>query len=291
MRANNVAILRMALCAILWSISGIFFKLLNCHPFVTAGLRSAFAALTIFVYMRFRRLPLVLNRNTFLTALFLASVFFMFVTANSLTTAANAIALQYTSPVFILIFSALFLKQRFVKADVIVVVATLAGIALFFLDKLDGGRLLGNLLGVGSGVALSGLFLTVGRASDEAERMSGLVMGQLLTAVVGLPFLAFTQNQLDARAFAYLAILGVLQLGVPYILFALASKHCPPLACSLIGMIEPLLNPVWVALFYGERPGPWALVGGTVVIASIALWCVWKDRLQRSARASTARRR
>ncbi len=278
MRSSKIGMAQMVVCAMLWSISGVFFKLLTCHPFVTAALRSAFAAVTIFSYMKIRRQKFICNRSVKLTALFLAAVFFMFVTANQLTTAANAIVLQYTAPVFILIFSALFLKQKFSKADVFVVAATIGGIALFFVDKLDGGRLAGNLLGVGSGVALAGLFLTVGGAKDEEERMSGLLLGQLVTVVIGLPFLAFTENVPDAKAIGYLAILGILQLGIPYILFALASKSCPPLACSLIGMIEPLLNPVWVALFDGEKPGMWALAGGVIVVASIALWCVLKDR-------------
>ena len=282
MTANNKAFLQMVVCAVLWSISGIFFKLLtHCHPFVIAGVRSAFAAVTIIAYMVFKRQRLVLNKSVFLTALFLSSVFFMFVSANSLTTAANAIVLQYTAPVFILIFSALFLKQRFIKADIIVVVLTLLGISLFFLDKLDGGQLLGNLLAVGSGIALSGLFITVGGAANEAERMSGLLMGQLVTCAVGIPFLLFTENQMDMTTIGMLAILGVLQLGVPYILMGLASLHCPPLACSLIGMIEPLLNPIWVALFDGEVPGPLALFGGAIVLCSIAVWCVWKDRYTR----------
>lgn len=278
MTAYNKALIQMIACAVLWSISGIFFKVLNCHPFVIAGMRSAFAAATIAIYMVHKKHKLVFNRSTVLTALFLTAVFFMFVTANSLTTAANAIVLQYTAPVFILVFSAIFLKQRFLKADVIVVALTLLGISLFFVDKLDGGKLLGNLLGIGSGIALSGLFIVVGGSKDEEERMSGLLLGQLLTSLIGLPFIAFTDNQLDGRAIAFLAILGVLQLGIPYILMGLASLHCPPLACSLIGMIEPLLNPIWVAIFDGETPGPLALVGGAIVLISIAIWCVWKDR-------------
>lgn len=278
MDANKRAMLQMFICAALWSIAGIFIKLINLNPFVIAGMRSLFSALTVLAFMGFRREKILFTRNVAISAFFLAATFFAFVAANKLTTAANAIALQYTAPVFILIGSALFLKEKFVRADLCVVIVTLAGIALFFFDQLDAGRLAGNLLGVLSGLLMAGMFLAV-RHCDKSERMSGMLMGHLLTAAVGIPFLLLDGNALTLRSLGLLAVLGVFQLGIPYILCGLASEHCPPLACSLIGTVEPLLNPVWVAIFDGETPGPFALAGAAVVIIAITAWCVAKERV------------
>ncbi|MEG0145943.1 MAG: DMT family transporter, partial [Clostridia bacterium] len=175
----------------------------------------------------------------------------------------------------------LFLKERFTRADVLVVIATFLGIALFFFDQLEGGALLGNLIAVGAGLSMACMFLAV-KKTQASERMSGMLAGHLLTALIGIPFLMFTENQLDGQAIGFLALLGVVQLGIPYILYGLAAEYCPPLACSLIAAIEPLLNPVWVAIFDGETPGMFALIGGVIVVCSITLWCVWKERQARS---------
>ena len=109
--------------------------------------------------------------------------------------------------------------------------------------------------------------------------MGGMLLGHLFTAVVGIS-LGTMQGPLPVtgKAVVNLLILGVFQLGVPYILYALAAKDCPPLACSLLGAVEPLLNPIWVFLFNGERLGPFALMGAVVVIVSVSAWCVWKGR-------------
>ena len=277
MTANNKAMFQMLICSVLWSISGVFFKLIDCHPIVIAGIRSMFAALTMLLYMFIRHEKIVINRKVLLSAVFLSLTFIAFVTANKMTTAANAIVIQYTAPVFILVFSVIFLHQRFSRMDVAVVIATLVGISMFFLDKLDAGQMLGNVVALGSGISMAVMYIAVGNANEE-ERMSGLLMGHLLTALIGIPFLDSAGGGLNARAVMFLAILGVIQLGIPYILFALANKHCSPLACALIGSLEPLLNPVWVAIFDGERPGIFALVGGVIVIASIGVWCIWKDK-------------
>ena len=124
---------------------------------------------------------------------------------------------------------------------------------------------------------MAAMYLAVGNCNPEA-RFSGMLMGHLLTAIVGLPAAFFTPTPITGTALLNIVILGVLQLGLPYLLFALAVEHCPPLACSLLGALEPLLNPLWVFLFDGEAPGLFALLGGVVVIASVTIWCIWRDR-------------
>ena len=266
--------LEMLLCATLWSIAGIFIKLIPWNGFAVASARSLVAGLTIAVYMLISRKRFVLSKKTLLAGLLSASVYICFVCANKLTTAANAIVLQFTSPVFIVVFSALLFGTKVKKADVTVVLFTLAGIALCFLDQLRGGYLVGNCVAVLAGMFMAGMYMSVGELEGE-ERFSGILLGQSFTFLAGLPALIVTKPELTAAAVMSVIILGVFQLGISYILYIKASRYCPPLACCLLGAVEPLLNPVWVMLFDGETPGVLALAGGIIVVGSVTLWCIF----------------
>lgn len=274
---KNIAILQMLACAALWSIAGILIKLIPYHPVVIAGFRSLVSALCVLVFMLFTKQKIHFSRSVCISGVLLCLTFLCFVGANKLTNSATAIVLQFTSPVFIMIFSALFKKQRFAKADIITVFLTLLGISLFFFDQLGAGTLLGNIVAILSGAFMGGMFLAVGESDDE-EKMSGILLGHILTACVGLVSLFFFKTEFIPSAAVCLFVLGVFQLGIPYILFALAVRHCPPLACSLLSALEPLLNPVWVFIFAGELPGPLSIIGGLFVIAVITVWCIYKDK-------------
>lgn len=274
MKKENLAIIEMLICATLWSIAGIFIKLIPWNGFAVSGMRSLISGATIAVYMLFARHRFVLSRKTFLAGVFSACVYTCFVCANKLTTAANAIVLQFTSPVFIVIFTALLYKTRIRKADAAVVTLTLLGIALFFFDQLKPGYILGNLVAIAAGVFMAGMFMTEGELEGE-QRFSGILIGQCLTFLVGLPFIIATKPVFTPTATISILILGVFQLGISYILYVKATRYCPPLACCLLGAMEPLLNPVWVMIFDGETPGIFALIGGVIVVVSITLWCIF----------------
>ncbi len=276
-KQKNTAILEMLVCATLWSIAGIFIKLIPWNAFVIAGVRSLFAGLVVLVYMKIRRLRLILNRRTVVAGVCMALLFFCFVGANKLTTAANAIVLQFTAPLFIMVLSVLFLHQKFRRADVLAVVFTMAGISLFFFDQLTPGHVLGNVVAILSGLFMALMYMNLG-SCPETERMSSILIGQTLTFLCGVPLLFTTHPAFSALPVLYVVILGVVQLGIPYVLCARAAEHCPPLACSLLGALEPLLNPIWVFLFDGEAPGVFALAGGAVVIVTVTLWCIFGQR-------------
>lgn len=276
-KQKNTAILEMLVCATLWSIAGIFIKLIPWNAFVIAGVRSLFAGLVVLVYMKIRRLRLILNRRTVVAGVCMALLFFCFVGANKLTTAANAIVLQFTAPLFIMVLSVLFLHQKFRRADVLAVVFTMAGISLFFFDQLTPGHVLGNVVAILSGLFMALMYMNLG-SCPETERMSSILIGQTLTFLCGVPLLFTTHPVFSALPVLYVVILGVVQLGIPYVLCARAAEHCPPLACSLLGALEPLLNPIWVFLFDGEAPGVFALAGGAVVIVTVTLWCIFGQR-------------
>lgn len=274
MKKENAAIIEMLVCATLWSIAGIFIKLIPWNGFAVAGMRSLIAGITMAVYMLFKGYRYRANKRTLLSGVLTACVYTCFVCANKLTTAANAIVLQFTSPVFIVIFSALFFKKPVRRADLAVVLLTLAGIALFFFDQLKPGYVAGNFVAIAAGMFMAGMYMSVGELQGE-ERFSAIVTGQFITFLIGLPFIIATKPEFTLVSTLSILVLGVFQLGISYILYVKASAYCPPLACCLLGAVEPLLNPVWVFLFDGERPGVFALVGCVIVVVSITVWCIF----------------
>lgn len=282
--SRNRAIFEMLLCAALWSIAGIFIKLIPWNSIVIAGMRSLIAGAVMFVYMRYKRIGFTADRRSMLGGLALCCTLTCFVAANKLTTAANSIVLQFTAPMFIVVFSVLFLKKKFSRSDIFAVVLTMLGISLFFFDQLTPGHLLGNCVAIVAGMAFAGYYMSLEGAS-ESERMSAILMAHGLTFCVSIPFIALEPPELGAAPVICIFILGVVQLGIPYVLLGRASGSCPPLACSLLGAVEPLLNPVWVFIFDGEAPGMWALIGGVVVVVTITVWCVYGDMREKAEKA------
>lgn len=272
----------MLICAALWSIAGIFIKLIPWPGIIIAAFRSLIAGATIGVYMLMKRYKLIVNKQTIIAGIFEGGVFICFVCANKLTTAANAIVLQYTSPVFIVLFSALIFRQKIKKQDLWVVILTVIGITLFFFDSIEAGSVSGNLVAILAGVLMALMFVFMGELEGE-KRFSALLIGQLFVFVVGTPFILTKDIPLSAVPILSVFILGVFQLGISYVLYGRASGFCPPLACCLLGALEPLLNPIWVLIFDGEKPGLYALCGGIVVIASITAWCIASNREKANA--------
>ena len=274
MKKENIAVIEMLVCATLWSIAGILIKVIPWTGFSVAAMRGLIAGITIAVYMALKKYRFILNKKTLITGILSAMVYTCFVCSNKMTTAANAIVLQFTSPVFIVIFTTIIYKTGIRRADLLVVLFTLAGITLTFLDKLESGYILGNFVAVGAGMFMAGMFVSVGNCEGE-ERFSGILLGQFFTFLIGLPSVIISKPEFTPAATAAILALGVFQLGISYILYIKSSKYCPPLACCLLGAVEPLLNPVWVMIFDGETPGLLAFVGGIIVIASVTVWCIF----------------
>lgn len=281
MKKEQSGIIEMMICATLWSMAGIFMKLIPWNGFVVSGVRSLFAGLTFLLYMLATKKKLIINKTTLLSGILTGCVYICFSVANKLTTAANAIVLQFTSPVFIVLFSAVFLKEKIRKNDIAVVLLTLMGIALFFFDELGTGYILGNLVAILSGMFMAGMFVVVGNIEGDS-RFSAILIGQTFTFLVGIPFLIATKPVFTPLAVGSVVILGIFQLGISYILYVKASMQVSPLTCCLISALEPLLNPVWVMLFDGETPGVFALIGAIIVVTSITVWSVMKNRGNRT---------
>lgn len=275
--SRGLSILLMALCASFWSTAGVLIKQIPWNPLAIAGWRSLLAACVVLVFMRASGQKPVVNRGSVVSGILLCLTFLAFVTANKLTTAANAIVLQFTAPIFIMIISTLLFRQRFRRADYVVVAATVCGVMLCFLDHITPGSFFGNTIAVAAGFFYAGMYIAGGR-TDSQTRMSGILLGQLFTAAVGLPALFVFPTAFTPTAVLSATVLGIFQLGIPYLFYGIAAGGCQPLTICLVSVIEPLLNPVWVFLFDKEAPGPLALLGEAGVVVSVTLWCMWDAR-------------
>ena len=269
----------MVTCTVLWSVGGLFIKYMSWNPFLIAGLRSIISGIVVLIFMSATGLKLRFRKIAVLSGVMLCGTITCFVVATKITTAANAITLQYIAPAVVLVISAVFLHQKLQKVEVLVVGITFFGIILFFLDKLDYGAMTGNAIAILSGLFYAGMFLINGAIKDEDTKMTGIFLAHVFTILVGVPVgVMMGLPVFAAKDILLLILLGVVQLGIPYILCARATSLISPLECSLIGMLEPIMNPLWVALFYGEVPGKFAFMGGIIVITTVTLYTIWNER-------------
>lgn len=262
------AILYLVLTAVMWSLGGILIKLVNSNALAIAGTRSAIASLIIWIYVK--KPKFTWSAAQIGAALAYTGTVIFFVAANKLTTAANAILLQYTAPVYVAILGAWLLKEKVKPYDWAAILLTLGGMVLFFIDGLNTSGFMGNICALLSGVCFAS-FAVFMRMQKNGSPVESVLLGNLLTALIGLPFLPGAMP--DAKGWIGLILLGVVQLGVSYILYSEAVKHLTALETILISVLEPVLNPVWVFLTIGEVPGTMAFIGGAVVLVVITAWC------------------
>ncbi len=259
----------MLVAATLWSSGGLLIKLVSWNPVAIAGLRSLIAVLILLVFFRHSRLSWSFYQIG--GAVAYAVTVTLFVVATKLTTAANAILLQYTAPIYVALLGAWFLGESTQWFDWITILVVIGGMALFFFDHLTTGNLLGNGFAIVSGLSFSFLILFLRKQKDESP-LGSIILGNLLTGLIGLPFMF--ESMPSPMSWVGLILLGVVQLGLSYVLYSEAIKHVTALEAVLIPGIEPILNPIWVFLILGEVPGKWALVGGFIVFVSVTARCL-----------------
>ena len=254
------------LTALLWSTGGLLIKYIPGNAVAINGARSLIAVVFFWLYKR--SIKIRVNRYVISAAVCLVMTNLLYVMANKLTTAANAIVLQYMAPIFVLIWDCIYRKKAPKKQQCGIVLMALAGMVLFFFDQLDGGHLLGNILAIGAGLAFSGVFFI--NSLPEASSEDASMLAFLASFVISIPFLGDVWKMNRTAVVALLA-LGIFQVGLAYILFAKGTKLTSPVSASLIGLLEAILNPVWVFLFYGEKVGKFALVGAAVILLAVVL--------------------
>ena len=283
MTASQRGTLFVAISAALYSIGGLCIKVIPWNGMSINGGRTAIALVVIGAYLLWTRHPLRLNRWVVLGALSVFGTNALFSLSNKLTTAANAIVLQFTVPIFVMLFSALFFRRKPQKLDLAACAVVLGGILFFFLDSLEMGGGLGNFLALLSGVSYAGVFLM--NDMPDSDAISSVFWGDVLSAVTGLPFL-LRETEFTATAVFSLVVLGAFQVGVAYVLLCIGLKTTPPVTASLISGIEPVLNPILVAVFYKETIGAYAMVGAAIVIGGVVAYNVLKLKLGAQAQRS-----
>ncbi|MCS7242608.1 MAG: DMT family transporter [Candidatus Caldatribacterium sp.] len=259
------AIVYLLVAAVLWSLGGLLIKLVSWNPIAIAGTRSAIACGFLLCFFRPRFRPSSLE---ILGGVAYAATVILFVVANKLTTASNAILLQYGAPAYVALLSRWFLGEAPSPLDWTSVGMVLGGMVLFFFDRLSPGNMLGNLIAIGSGIAFAFLIVIL-RMQKDAEPLQSVFVGNLFAAFIGLPFL-FGRLP-DYQGWIGLMLLGTLQIGLSYLLYAQAIRKVRALEASLIPMIEPILNPLWVFLALHESPGRFAFLGGGIILLAVFL--------------------
>ncbi|HTS02467.1 MAG TPA: DMT family transporter [Thermoanaerobaculia bacterium] len=258
--------LLIAAAALLWSTGGLAIKLVALPALGVVFWRSFVSG--VFLLLVFRPSRARWRHAAPSTVAVYALMILTFVSATKMTTAANAIFLQYTGPLYVLALAPFLLKERFRKADAAAVGVALAGMSLFFVGRLDAGALAGNFVAVASGVFF-GLTVLLLRRDASGDAIPSVIAGNLFAAALALPF-AWRHLALDARGLLLVLFLGIVQMGISYVLFVKGLRTVPAAEASLLGMLEPMFNPLWAFLGLGERPSAWASLGGAIVLAAVA---------------------
>ncbi len=252
--------------SLLWSTGGIGIKAIPDSSLVVAFYRSLFAAITLLLIFRpkfWRWSP------AFLIAIAsYAGCLTSFVVATKMTTAANAIFLQYSGVVWVLLFAPLILREALNIRDVIAIGIAIGGMARFFVQELETRGMAGNLMALLSSVLFATLIISLRVQRGEGAE-AAVTYGNIMVALVIFPFIA-NEIAITRKSFSVLLLLGIFKIAIPYALFVYGLRHVTATQASLTGMLEPVANPLWVFLLLGEKPKTLALIGGAIVLAAIA---------------------
>ncbi len=265
--SKPVARVMMVSVALCWSTMGVAFKFIDWDPLVIAAVRNLLTFLYLAAYRRSMKFSL--KKDVVIGALIAYLTQTAFTYANKYTSAANAIVLQYTNPVFVVLISWLFLHQKVKLRDIVLSLIMIGGTALFFLDDLSAGQLLGNVCGLISGIGMACSILYA--CNNPADLQEYTMLNSLISVVVGIPAAIQHPPQFDVASLIAVFFLGVVASGIATVLMAKSAPHLASVEVSMLLMLDPILNPVWVALAVGEIPGILALIGMVIVIGCVII--------------------
>lgn len=265
---HSKSVVLLIIAAVLWSTGGVIIKLssVSLSALSIAGARSTIAAIMMLLWIRKPKPTWSAAQISGIISY--ALMVSLFVIATKETTSANAILLQYTAPIWVALCSWVLLRERLHKADYLATGAVMAGIAVLFLDTASGGSLYGNLLGVASGIAYAGVTLSM-RAQRGVSTLETVIFGNILAALITLPFGG--SLEMSATTLFQIILLGTLQLGLSFILYAKAVKHVSAIETVLYTTLNPILNPLWVAFYLNEMPSGYAITGGLCILCGVVL--------------------
>tara|TARA_B100000809_G_C15035944_1_gene493774 strand:+ start:160 stop:1008 length:849 start_codon:yes stop_codon:yes gene_type:complete len=262
---RSSAIGLLILTGILWSTGGFMVKVIPWPPLVLAGIRSGITAIVIFCYDRPSHLRF--GKYTLGGAISYAIMVIFYVLANKMTTAGNAILIQYTAPVFVAFFGYSFLGEKSTKMDWITISLVLVGLCLFFFEKLSFISFWGNIAALISGFGFAGTILLM-RKQKQGRPIDTVLLGNLLTFIICIPFVIYDVT-FDLKPWIGITYLGIIQLGVSYIIFSTAIKYVSALDAIIYPVIEPIFNPILAFIFIGEMMSGNAQIGGALVLIGV----------------------
>ncbi len=260
--------------AILWSSGGLLIKLVTLTPMQISFFRCLIAALTFAII--FKEKILQYNKLSVVNSFFYAGVLIFYVIAMKTTTAANAIFLQSTAPIYVLIFEPIINKTKYERSNIITIVVCFFGMILFFLGDLTPGQLEGNFFALMAGILFAAFFLGM-KKNDKKYQQSSIFLGNIIVALICLPFI-FTIVELDFSDIWLVSFLGVFQIAIAYAFFSYGLKRVYAVEASIISMNEPVLTPLWVFIGYGEVPATTAIMGGIIILTAISVRAIQMGR-------------
>ena len=262
--------------ALLWGLTGVCVKSITWNAMAIICIRSIISLIMLFCMKRSFRLHF--SKTNILGAVMMSATSILYVISIKLTTAGTAIVLQYMAPILVFLFAVLFQKRKPELIEVILTFSVFGGCVLSFASSLDFTHVLGNLLALASSFTYAGQIIIMGFPDCDTQDTTIISNGMCFLA--GLPFLFTQPLSWDARNIIWLLILSIFQYGLANILFSIGIKKIDSVEASLLLTIEPIFNPIPVAVFCGEHMGTLALAGSAIVIISIALYALL-PRLQR----------
>jgi drug/metabolite transporter, DME family len=270
---RNAARLQALAAAVLFSTGGAGIKVESFTAAQVSAVRSGIAALVVLLWLRGR---LRWTPRAAAAGAVYAATLSLFVAATKLTTAANAIFLQSTAPLYLLLLAPLVLQERVRRREMIYLTAIAAGMVFCFIGRpvptaTASNPALGNWLGIASGLAWAFTLLTlrsIGRDDHSNDTtVAAVVAGNTLACLAALPF-ALPMPAGTTTEWITLAYLGVFQIGLAYVCLTGAIRRLPALEVSLLLLLEPVLNPVWTWIIRHEEPGRWTILGGAVIVSA-----------------------
>lgn len=263
--------------ALLFSIGGLCVKAVPWSPLAINGARNLISVVIIGIYLKSIDHKIVWNPAVIFGAVCMAGVTTFYCIANKLTTAANTIVLQFTAPIFVIFFMWIFFKEKPKRVDIIASIAVFAGILCFFVDGLSSGNMAGNAVAILSGICYAGVFMM--NSFETSDSLSSIFLGQALAAVTGVWFV-FGETDFGATALGGILALGIFQLAIAYIFMAKGLERVSAVTASLTTAIEPILNPLLVALFFHEAITPMSMAGAVIVVVSVVCYHLWKAKAE-----------
>ena len=257
------------LSAICFSTGGVLIKSIPWNSFSISLARSVLSLIVIILYQKSQGRKFVFNKMVLFGAMCNCIMAVTFVMATKMTTAANAIVLQFTEPVFLILIVWLVYKQKPKKDAVLTCLLVLLGVVCFFFESLSAGGMAGNLLAILSGFSYAGVFLIKKFPGGDFE--SSLIVSHVISILIGIPFF-MKETVFTPTVWVYVVALGIVQFGLSYIFLSKGLDRVSPVTASLTSTIEPILNPVLVAIFCGETIGSLSIVGAVLVIGSATVY-------------------